>query len=292
MAAMFCGFQVGAALVASGAVVADVGSGRLGFLRYAIALLCMMPLVLASRGQRFPPRDLAIVALLGIGQFGVLIAFLNYAVLLTSPARVALVFATLPLMTLLVATLLGRSVPGPGTVAAILLTLIGIVCLLGLDALAGNLSAGDLVGLALAAFATLVCALCSVLYRPYLERYGVVRVSALAMAASLPPLGLLALVEPGGMPMANWPLRIFLLVGFVGLSSGVAYLTWLYALARADATRVTAFLALSPVTAALLSVWLLGEPLSIGLIAGIVLVSAGLIALANGGRAVRVSGTA
>ena len=285
MAAAFCGVQAGAALVASSAVVADVGSGLLGLLRYAIALLCMMPLVVASGRRRMSFRDLLVIALLGIGQFGVLILFLNYAVLLTSSARAGLIFATLPLMTLVVAMALGRSVPGPGAIAAILLTLAGIVCLLGLDALVGRLTSKDLLGIAAAGVATFAGALCSVLYRPQLERHGVVRVSALAMLASLPPLGLFGLIAPGDLPMTDWPLRNFLLVLFVGLASGVGYLAWLYALARTDATLATAFLALTPVTAALLSVWLMDEPITPGLLTGIVLVSAGLIALAWGSRA-------
>lgn len=284
LAAAFCGVVAGAALVASGAAVADVGSGLLGFLRYAIALVCMAPLIRIGRMRRMTLRDLAVVSALGIGQFGVLIAFLNYSVLLTTPARAGLIFATLPLMSLVIVMALGRSVPGPGAVAAIFLTLAGIVCLLGLDALVGALTANDIIGMVLAAIATFVGALCSVLYGPQLQRYGVVQVSSVAMLASLPPLGLLALVEPGSLPMAQWPPANFWLVLFVGLGSGTGYVAWLFALTRTDATRATAFLALSPVTAGLLSVWLLGDPATPGLLTGILLVSAGLLVLALGER--------
>jgi drug/metabolite transporter (DMT)-like permease len=48
-------------------------------------------------------------------------------------------------------------------------------------------------------------------------------------------------------------------VVFVGVSSGIGYVTWLYALKHESATRVTVFLALNPLTASLLGWLLLGE---------------------------------
>ncbi len=284
LAAALCGVQIGVTLVASEVIVADVGPGRLGFLRYAIAVAVLLPLALMSKAPRIARRDLLPVALLGIGQFGVLIALLYAALLYTSSPRAALVFSSLPLMTLAVSHLMGKASPGFAGVMAILSTLAGIACLLGLDALAGRLTATDLVGLLLAALATLTGAVCSVFYRPYLERYGIMRTSALAMAASLPPLALLGLVEPAALPVADWSNIIIALIIFVGLSSGLGYLAWLYALSQADATRMTAFLSLSPVTAALVSVTVLNEPVTPGLVVGIALVALGLIFLARDGR--------
>ncbi len=284
LAAALCGVQIGITLVASEVIVADVGPGRLGFLRYAIAVAVLLPLALMSKAPRIRRRDLVPVALLGIGQFGVLIALLYAALLFTSSPRAALVFSSLPLMTLAVSHLMGKASPGFAGVMAILSTLAGIACLLGLDAWAGRITATDLIGLLLAALATLTGAVCSVFYRPYLERYGIIRTSALAMAASLPPLALLGLVEPAALPVADWSSVIIALIIFVGLSSGLGYLAWLYALSQADATRMTAFLSLSPVTAALVSVTVLDEPVTPGLVVGIGLVALGLIFLARDGR--------
>jgi drug/metabolite transporter (DMT)-like permease len=119
-------------------------------------------------------------------------------------------------------------------------------------------------------------ALCSVLYRPYLQRYPTVPVSAFAMLASVATLAVLALAE-------GWPARVALLggeawgvVGFIGVSSGVGYFLWLYALKHESPTRVTVFLALNPVTAALLGTWLLHEPFTGWAGAALVLVAAGL----------------
>ena len=51
---------------------------------------------------------------------------------------------------------------------------------------------------------------------------------------------------------------------------------WLWALKNIAATRVTVFLALSPITAAALGVVFLGEALTAGMVAGMVCVAAGL----------------
>ena len=101
-AAALTGILVGVAIVLSGIVVADVGPGLLGFLRYAIALLILIPFALAEGGARIEKRHLLPIALVGIGQFGLLVALTNLAVLYTSPANVALIFATLPIMSLVI----------------------------------------------------------------------------------------------------------------------------------------------------------------------------------------------
>ena len=290
LAAALTGVQVGAALVASEAVVAEVSAGRLGFLRYAIALAFLLPVALVSPGASVARRDLAPVALIGIGQFGVLIALLNVAVLQSGSARVSLVFATLPIVTLGIGWFLTRTAVGWRTIGAIALSVIGVAVLLGGDALLGRLAAPDLIGLACAALATLTGALCSSLCGPYLRRYGVVRVSVIAMAASLVPLGAMGLIEAHGSAMTSWSSSTFAVVGFIGLSSGVGYLMWLHALAHAPAGIVTAFLALSPVTAVTISAIHLGTPISTTLALALALIIRGLVLTALQPRQPRPQG--
>ena len=279
-AAALTGVQVGAALVASQAVVGEVGAGRLGFLRYAIALALLLPLVWRRNSPPIARRDLLPVALIGMGQFGVLIMFLNVAVMHTSSARASLIFATLPLVTMALGWSLGRETPRLRELLAIALTVLGLAALLGADALAGSLSGSDLIGLAMAAAATLSGAICSLLYRPYLQRYGVVKVSALALAASLLPLGVMGAFEPATTPLLELGAHSWLLIVFVGISSGAGYLLWLYALSAVSPGLVTAFLALSPITATTLSVLFLGQAMTPGLFAAILFVVAGLALLA------------
>jgi drug/metabolite transporter (DMT)-like permease len=286
-AAIVTGIQVGAALVASEAVVADVGAGRLGFIRYAIALCLILPVALRARGPSVARRDLLPVALIGIGQFGVLVALLNVAVLHAGSPRVALVFATLPVAALL----LGFGFVG-GRVSrlelvSIMLSVIGVGVLLGGDALGGRLGPDDWFGLGCAGAATLVGALCSHLYRPYLQRSAVTRVSAIAMAASLLPLGLMSLAEGQGVPPADWSTDTILVLAFVGVSSGFGFIFWLYALAHLPAPVVTAFLGLSPVTATAFAALFLGAAPTPSQLGAMALVVGSLAATALAQRRVR-----
>ena len=160
--------------------------------------------------------------------------------------------------------------------AAIAIMLAGAGILLGGDALVGDLGVSDLVGIFCAALATATGAICSVLSGPYVRQHGVVRVSFVAIGASLIPLGFMALLERGGHSLAEWSSITFMLVAFVGLSSGIGYLLWLYALAHAPAGIVASFLALSPITAVLLSVLLMETPVTISLAVSIFLIVGGL----------------
>jgi drug/metabolite transporter (DMT)-like permease len=124
--------------------------------------------------------------------------------------------------------------------------------------------------------AALTGAICSVLYRPYLRKYPTLPVSAFAMLASVAFLALPAAAEGffGGWP--RFTSNGWLAVVFIGVSSGIGYYLWLWALNHATPTRVTVFLALSPLTATALGALALGEAASGLLLAGLVCVVLGL----------------
>lgn len=287
-AAAATGIQVGAAMVATRFVVGQVGPASLALLRYAIGFCCLVPplLVMLRRSPlRFRGRDLPPIALLGIVQFGVLIALLNYGLRTVPSARAALIFATFPLLTMLLAAALGRETLSPARTSGVLLSIAGVAVALGEKVVTATATAtttaaaaashgwsGEL-AIAAAAFSG---ATCSVLYRPYLSRYPTLPVGALAMLASVAFL----VVPAAGEGLFATPLRLSAIgwaaVLFIGVSSGIGYYLWLWALARAPATQVAVFLSLSPVTAALLGALLLGEGVATGTIAGLACVVLGL----------------
>ena len=72
---------------------------------------------------------------------------------------------------------------------------------------------------------------------------------------------------------------------FIGVSSGIGFFLWVYALGNAPPTLVTIFLGLGPVTAALGGTALLGEPLPVAALLGLACVLAGLwVALKPGAQ--------
>ncbi|MFL5136626.1 MAG: DMT family transporter, partial [Microvirga sp.] len=160
MAAAATGVQVGAAMVATRLVVHDIGPASLAFLRYAIAVLCLVPPVLMSVRVRFAMRDLLVVMALGIVQFGVLIVLLNLGLQFISSTRAALLFSTFPLMTMIIAALLGRERLSPTKVAGVMLTIIGVGVALG-ERLITERAAGEWIGALLVLAAALCGAVCS-----------------------------------------------------------------------------------------------------------------------------------
>ncbi|MFI4982285.1 MAG: EamA family transporter, partial [Nevskiales bacterium] len=125
-AAAATGVQVGAAMVATRFVVGQTGPATLALLRYAIGVCCLAPaLLLTGQPVRFARRDVLPIALLGIGQFGILIALLNIGLRTVPSGRGALIFAMFPLLTMLIAVTLGQEKLSPGRTAGVLLTIAG-----------------------------------------------------------------------------------------------------------------------------------------------------------------------
>lgn len=275
LAAAAVGVQVGAAIVATRFVIGETTPGALALLRYAIGVVCLAPFALAGARVRFARGDLVPIALLGIGQFGVLIALLNFGLQYVASARAALLFATMPLTTMALGAVLGRERLSLPVALGVALTIAGVACVLGEKLLAGA-SGREWIG-ALAVLASAgTGALCSVLYRPYLRRYPTVAVGTLAMLASVAALAMLAGAEGFFAHAPRFSAGGWAAVLFIGASSGIGYFLWLWALRHAEATRVTIFLSLSPLTSALLGALLLDEAVSGWLLAGLGLIVAGL----------------
>lgn len=275
LAAATNGLLIGAAMVASRFALEQVGPTSLALLRYSVGALCLLPALLLIRRMRFERRDLLPVALLGIVQFGILVALLNWGLQRMPSARAALIFATFPLLTMLLAAALGLERLTLAKTAGVLLTVVGVALALGDKVLGASVEAGWW-GEA-AVFASALCgAICSVLYRPYVRKYPTLQVSWFAMVASVAFLALLATSENFFDRWPRFDLPVWAAVLFVGLASAAAYFLWLWALAHTSPTRVTVFVSISPPTAALLGWALLGEPLSPLFLAALACLAGGL----------------
>ncbi len=277
VAAATISVQVGSAMVATRYVIDQTGPASLALLRYAIGVGVLAPVALATRPLvRFARRDLVPIALLGIAQFGILITLLNLGLRLVPSARAALIFATVPLITMLFAAALGHERLTWWKIAGVVLSIGGVGIAVGEKAFDGAALAHEWIGDLLVLASAVIAAVCSVLYRPYVQRYPAARVSALAMLASV---AFLAVPAAGEGFFTHVP--VFTPLGwgavlFIGLGSGVGYFLWLCALGHAEATQVTVFLSLSPITAAILGAWWLSERVSTAALTGLAAVVAGL----------------
>jgi drug/metabolite transporter (DMT)-like permease len=272
-AAAATGVQVGAGAVLSRAALTEIGPLTLAALRYLIGAAVLLPVVLALRPARLRRGDGWPVALLGTAQFGLLIAFLNFALTRIGAAEAALIFATSPVLTVLFAGALGRERLSLARFGGALLTLAGVALALGAHPGAAA-SAVDAAGAVAAFLAALTSAVTAIATRPYLQRNPTLSVGLPAMAAAALALGLAALPFEG-LP-APPSTRLALLTMAVGLLSGAGYLIWLFALRHAEAGEATVLLGLSPITATLLGAAFLGEHPAPGLWLGTAVALAGV----------------
>jgi drug/metabolite transporter (DMT)-like permease len=275
IAAASVGVQVGAATVASRFALAETDPITLAMLRYAVGFLCLAPFAFAAGGFKFARRDVVPIAMLGIGQFGLLIALLNFGLLYIPAGRAALVLAAFPLLTMVFAWLLGREALTVAKTIGVLVTIAGVGLALGENALTSVVER-SWIGEAAVLGAAACGAVCSVLYRPYVQRYSALSVGAFAMLASVVALALAAAAHGTLSVKYAFSTTAWSAVIFIGVSSGIFYYLWLWALAHTSPTKVTVFLGLSPITAAALGLMFFSEPLTATFIAGICCVALGL----------------
>lgn len=276
MAAAGAGIFVGSTMVATRFVIGQTDPASLALLRYVVGFLCLLPPVLMSARVRFERRDILPISLLGITQFGILIALLNYGLQTISSALGALIFATFPLLTMLLAALLRIEALTLFKSLGVALTILGVGFALGEKLALPGPAQGGWIG-ELAVFASALSgAICSVLYRPYLRKYPTLQVGAFAMFASVLFLAVPAAWEGFFGALPSFTFGGWLAVLFIGVSSGVGYYLWLWALRHTTPTKVTVFLALSPITATVLGWALLSEDISFWFLAGLACVAGGL----------------
>lgn len=274
-AAALTGIQVGAALVATSFVIDQTTPVLLALLRYLIGFLCLSPVMFLISRQRFALKDILPISVLGFFQFGVLIILLNYSVQYIPVAEASLLFSTFPLQTLILAVLFGRESFTARKILGILLTIIGVGFSFGPALLESGQEIYALAYLS-AAGSAFTGAFCSLLYKPYLEKYPALNVSTLAMAASVVSLFFYTLYEGSFSLVPAISVEGWYAILFIGVSSGVAFFAWLWALHHLPATNVTIFLSLGPVTSAILGSIFLEEAFTLTLFTSIVLVISGL----------------
>ena len=243
--------------------------------RFGFGFLLLLP-VAVILGSRWPRgRDWIAVAALGVMFYGVFFVVYAEALVYTSAARGSLAVSTLPVLTMVVAALLGRERLTWRKTLGVLIAMGGV----GLALAAGLAEApplawrGDLIMLG----GMLSMALYNVLSRPLMARSSALGYAAAGMAFGA---GMNALVawNAGGFDAiaafgaAQWAGALYLGI-FAG---GLGFYLWVYALERTTPTRVANTITVSPIAAALLAAVLMGEPVGWSLALGIAAVAAGI----------------
>lgn len=264
-----------AAAVTRYLVVGTADPLTLSILRWGIGFVCVLPVALALR-VRWPARtDWPAVALLGFAFYGLFFILYNLAVSYTTAARASLALSTLPLQTMIVGALLGIERLSWRKTIGVLIAVLGVCA-----ALASGLArapAGAWRGELLMAGAVLCMAFYNVYSRPFIQRSSALGFLAVGMGAGAIALvvaglltGRLAVLQAFGQ--AQWLAGLYL-----GVAGGaLAFILWVLALQRASPTRVATTMTVNPIAAALLAQQLVGEPITLDLLLGLIAVFAGI----------------
>jgi drug/metabolite transporter (DMT)-like permease len=201
--------------------------------------------------------------------------FYNVALAYTTVARGTLALSTLPLMTLAVGAALGIEALSARKTAGVLLAMLGVGVALaaGLAAAPAGAWRGDLI----MAGATLCMALYNVWSRPFIQRSSALGFLIFGMGVGGGALAAISLAMGGaariaGLAGAEWIAALYLAAG----GGALAFFLWVYALQHASPTRVANTMTVNPLVAGVLAAALLGEPITLNLVAGLVAVFAGI----------------
>jgi drug/metabolite transporter (DMT)-like permease len=256
-------------------LVTDADPLTLAILRWGIGFLCLAPVAVMVRAQWPKRSDWLPVAALGIGFFGLFFILYNIAVGYTTAARASLALSTLPLQTMLVGAVLGVEPLTRRKSIGVAIAIAGVFAALASGL--GSAPAGAWRGELLMMAAALCMAFYNVWSRPFIRRSSAMGFLTVGMgcgAAALVLVGLAtnAFATLHGFGAAQWTAGIYLGIG----GGALAFILWVLALDRATPTRVANTMTLNPIAAALLASVLVGEPITLNLIIGLIAVFAGL----------------
>ena len=262
----------------------EIGAADSLVIRYTIvALIYAVALIVAGKGRiaRADWPRLLTISLLGMFCYSVSSMFgFEYA-----PAGVGgLIYATQPLLIILLAAILLREALTPHAIIGIAIAAAGTVLLFWHEAATTTSDGSILYGGMLLFLGCIAWAVYSVASRPLLIKYGPLSISAWSIIIATVPMYALSdagtVATLGSMTIRHWIEIMFLAV----MSTFIAVITWNLSIARLPATTTGAFLYLVPVIAITAGALLLGESVTITRIIGGLLILLGVAFAQFGSR--------
>ncbi|WP_404379127.1 DMT family transporter [Caenispirillum salinarum] len=280
-------FWAGNAVVGRVAV-ADISPLALSVVRWSLAILILLPFTASAVLNQWPVvrAKWKSIAVLGILSAGLYNLFLYMALETTTAINVTLLNTSMPMTIVLVSWIWLRERPSAGGIAGILLSMMGVLVVVGRgdpSVLMGlEVHAGD--GLML--LAVLVWSLYSVGLRahpPGLTAGAMLTVQMMAGLCFLAPLYAVEAATVGSSIPMTWGMALVFLYVATGPSIGAFYF-WNRGVAEAGASTAGLYINLLPVFTAILAVIFLGESLYWFHGAGLVLIFSGILLGTLGAR--------
>ncbi|HEY7364246.1 MAG TPA: DMT family transporter [Methylomirabilota bacterium] len=279
---------VGSSVVVGKLVVATVPVFLIGGLRFALAALILLPMILISEQgvPRLSRRDLGVLVLQAFTGIFLFNTLLLYGLTFSSAAESGIVTSTTPAVVAVLSVLLLRE---PWTRARALGVALAVAGLLAIN-LGGSSGAerGPRPGLGnLLVFAAVVAEGLFVVCSRVLAQ----RLSPLVVATGISVLGLLmfapfAVHDARRVSLAHLGASEWMAIGYYGVVVTVlAFLLWARGIARVPASTAAVFTGVLPVSAVTLSYLVLGERVLASHLVGAACVIAGIVLVAREGGA-------
>ncbi len=255
---------LGSSIVAARAIMdASDGPATLGASRYLGSGLILAALTIGSGGWRFS-RGLVLFAIgLGVIQFGVFHLAINTALQQTPAARGAVIFALIPILTMMIAAAAGRDRVTPMMIVAAIISFAGVALAVGEAAFRPSVGGGDLTGEAL--FFLAIC--CGATYNAFSAR--LYRDNAIFPITVLTMVGGFLFLMP--FSIAEGPVKV------LASYDGEDWVWWLwcvifagamsmgffnYGLRKLGPSQTAIYVPISPIATTAMGAWLLGETIT------------------------------
>lgn len=256
-------------------IYGQVNPPALGLMRFvAMGLVLLLLCRVQGEDVRYPTRDAGRILLQGMLSMGVYMVLFLEGMKRVGAAEGAIILATTPIMTALVAASVGQERLVFATLLGSFVAISGVSLVVGVGVLAGHT---DWSGVGLLFASAMVWAVATVISKPLVSRVSPLRMLTLSMPGALVVLVPYGLLDALRMPWADLTSQTWLMVGHVTVLAGVVGFMGFYrGVQQVGASAAMMYQYLVPILAALFSWWALGIGLRPLQWVGVVVVLAGV----------------
>ena len=268
----------GATVVLTRLIITETDPLSLAFIRYGIGGIAVaIILYIISTPPKIQSGDRIAIILLGMVMYAAFPYLMARSLEDTTAARGGLLFATMPLVTIIIGAIFKVEQLNITKILAVLCAMIGtgIAITENIDSTAPRALIGDFFMF----LGMIAVSIFNVFSRPYLLKYGNLALMTYTLFVGIITLFILAVIF--GAPFngsLSFDIRGWSIVLVLAIPGGtLMFLLWGRALSSISPTQAAIATGLNPVTAILLGAWILYEPVTLRLLGGFLLILLGII---------------
>lgn len=262
----------GSLYVVSKFVLGKLPVFTISFLRFLIAGIPMGLVLWKKKPAKIQKQDYRYVLLLGVVGYFLTVGAQLIGTQLAGVSVASLVNSLNPMVIMFAAAVFLKEKLNWQKVTGVAVSLTGIYLIIG------GSTGGAVLGIVVSLCAVTTWSLVTVVMRRIMQKYDPFQITTygiwVAAAVSLP----VAVAETAAAGALTIDLPAFLSIAYMGVvCTGVAHFLWNKSLSLLPASTCSMFYPIQPITAILLGVALLGEPMTVGIAVGGVLIIGGVL---------------